>query len=310
MVDVMEITMTYRCNCNCRFCSVGLMRKKLFLSTDDIKKKIVEANEKNIPNLGFGGGEPTIRKDLIEILEFAKKFEFRVIRIQTNGQMLSYENYVDKILDAGANFFIISIHGHTAKLHDYLTRVKGSFEKCIKAIANLKKRDISIQINIVINKHNYKVLPQITNFFMKKGISKFCFVYPTYEGNAKENFEEIGVKMTEVAPYLRESLDMLDEKGMDKNICLNITQCVLNPEGKNIYSIVKKFDTVVSTPSGTDNIDDANKEHFVKIDACKKCVYNLECMGLWKNYVNLFGTDEIKPVLERLDTPEEAILEE
>jgi len=274
------------------------MRKELTLSTDQIKNKILEAKEKNIPNIGFGGGEPTIRKDLFEVVSFAKKQGFKVIRIQTNGVMLGYDTFVDKLLKAGATFFKISIHGHNAKIHDHLTQLPGSFNMAIKGIKNLKKRGMSVEINIVINKLNYKYLPQITDFFIKMQIYKFCFIYPVYEGNLIDNFGKIGVKLGEISPYLTDALDRVKELDLDKGICLNVPPCILSQDPDMHYGYVYKFDTVVSTPQGTNDIDNSNKENLVKPKQCRRCVFNKNCMGIYKSYTRFFGIDEFKPVLK------------
>lgn len=299
MANVMEITVGYKCNCNCKFCSIAHMRKEAVLSTEQIKQKIRQAKKQKIPNVGFGGGEPTIRKDIFEVVRYAKKLGFDVIRIQTNGVMLAYESFVEKILDAGATFFKISIHGHNARIHDYLTQLPGSFDMIIKGIKNLKKREMSVEVNIVINKLNYKYLAQITDFFVKMKVYKFCFIYPVFEGNMIDNFKEMGVKLSKVAPYLTDALDMVNELDLDKGICMNVPPCILSSDPDMKYGYVYKYDTLVSTPDSTSNIDQSNKDSLVKPSICEKCVFNNTCIGLLKSYAKHFGTDELDPVLKK-----------
>ena len=81
------LELTYRCNLKCPFCYVGDDRNKQELTTDEWKNVI-----KQIPFYGIitlVGGEPFLRTDFPEILEYASKKVFRKVHIVTNGTVLN-----------------------------------------------------------------------------------------------------------------------------------------------------------------------------------------------------------------------------
>jgi MoaA/NifB/PqqE/SkfB family radical SAM enzyme len=296
--QVVDITVGYQCNQNCLFCSVGHKRKDLNKSTEQIKKDILKAKQIGVNVLGFGGGEPTMRKDIFELAEFAKKQGFDTIRIQTNGMMLGYRWFAEKIVHSGANYFKISIHGHTPELHDSLTQVKGSFDKAIQGIKNLKKLNQSVEVNIVINKKNYKFLPQIVNFFIGLGITKFCLIYLTVVGNARSNPREIVPKISAVLPYVNESLDIINNLNLDKGLCFNIPICLMQGYEQQLIEM-GDFNTLIANPERIEDIDAERKLGKKKSSSCKNCVYDNICFGVWENYTDIFGFEEFKPVLRK-----------
>ena len=68
----------------------------------------------------FTGGEPTIRRDIFEIISYAKEIGFKKICLITNGQRLADKEFAKKIVDSGANDFLFSIHEHDEKTYDNL----------------------------------------------------------------------------------------------------------------------------------------------------------------------------------------------
>ncbi|MCP4133205.1 MAG: radical SAM protein [bacterium] len=292
-----DITVNYKCNQNCLFCSIGHMRKDLNKSTDEIKQDIWQAKNSGAKVLGFGGGEPTIRKDLFELIRFARGLEFPVIRLQTNGMMLGYEPFVEKVLEAGANFFKFSIHSHIPRIHDRLTRVEGSFAQAIKGIENLKKRGFSVEVDIVINKLNYKFIPQFIDFFIAKGISKFCFISMIYEGNSITCRDEIAVKISEIIPYLQDALEIIDTFRLDKGVIFNIPFCFM-PSYVESMAESGDFNTLVITPEDKQVLDFSKFEGKLKGPNCNNCKYYEKCPGLWEQYAEYFGFDELKPIGE------------
>ncbi|MBL7148113.1 MAG: radical SAM protein [Nanoarchaeota archaeon] len=293
--NVADITVGYQCNCNCLFCSVGDKRKELIKTTEDIELDILEAKKLGVDVLGLGGGEPTIRKDIFEIVNFAKKQGFPTIRIQTNGQMFAYDWFVDKIIEAGANFFRFSIHGHNAKLHDKQTRVPGSFDRAIKGINNLKKRGFSVEVDIVINKVNYKFLPQFIEYLLSLGVFKFGFIYQTYVGNVNKNIDKLAIRISEVTPYLKEALEIAKNYNVDKNVIINIPFCLIEKYKKDTVEEAG-FNTVIFNPEKTIDLDLNRFEDKIKTKGCKKCKYNNQCCGVWNDYAAIFGLGEIKPI--------------
>ena len=144
------LEMGYVCNNLCKHCFVPQTQKKQDLTTEQIKKILLKMKRDGFGVVAFTGGEPTLRKDLFTVLNFSKSIGIKVIEIQTNGRMLCYEDYVNKIKNSGISKVCISIHSHNPEHHDYITQSKGSYEQTISGIKNSLKMGIPIMTNTVI----------------------------------------------------------------------------------------------------------------------------------------------------------------
>lgn len=152
---------TNQCNLKCNMCNVWQEPKKYTLPFE-INKMIIE----DLSSLGcyyfsFTGGEPFLVKDIIERIAFAKK-KIPYVHLVSNGYLLD-ENLAKDLALTKMNEISISIDGTETK-HDEIRGVKGSFQKTMEAIENLKKYapKIIIVINTIISPENvsdiYKVV--------------------------------------------------------------------------------------------------------------------------------------------------------
>lgn len=295
--DLFELLPGYTCNANCRFCSIDPEKRNVNDSTERLLKAIYKAKKEGFKYLGIGGGEPTIRKDLPILVNFAKQLNFDVVRIETNGIALAYAGYCKHLVESGLDFVKISIHSHEAEIHDYLVNVPGAFKNVLKAIKNLQNHKVRIEINTVITKYNYDKYPQFVYFFSQMGIGSFCFIYPLYIGRMAENWHEVGVNIKKVAPYIKKTLELVDKLELDKGIVFNIPPCFL-PDYIDRLVELSPFNTKVSAPDNiTENIDFERTQNKTKFKSCQKCKYFKNCDGVWKEYVNYFGIKEFTPVI-------------
>ncbi|GAI13770.1 unnamed protein product, partial [marine sediment metagenome] len=219
MPDIIKKTVIitgYQCNNRCRFCMEANKRDIPNISFSEIKKQMVDARQRGAEYLEMIGGEVTIRPDILEIISFAKNLGFETIMMATNGRMYSYKDFTRKIFQAGLNSLIFSIHGHNAKLHDYLTQAPGSFKQLNKGVKNVKEiirelglKRITLGTNTTIVKQNYKYLPQIGQFIYDLGLKNAEFIFvDCNEGSAKDHFDKLVPRISEITPYIHRCLDL------------------------------------------------------------------------------------------------------
>jgi MoaA/NifB/PqqE/SkfB family radical SAM enzyme len=109
----------------------------------------------------FTGGEPSIRRDILELIDYAQSIGYTDINMITNGLRMSKPHFCKKLVEAGLNDILFSIHSPNAAEHDYLTRVKGSHAKIIQALENMQALDVRGRVNTVISNTNYLHVGQI-----------------------------------------------------------------------------------------------------------------------------------------------------
>jgi cyclic pyranopterin phosphate synthase len=303
-----DILLNYNCNAKCLFCSQDFDWRKTpnDLPFEKAAENMYTSYKNGYRRLGFTGGEPTIRRELPQLIALARKIGYGYVRIQTNGVRTADYEYTKLLADAGLTFVKFSIHGHTAELHDKLVEVPGAFDKCLKSIENLQKLKVGIGVNIVLNEWNYRHLEEFYKLFLLKlGLSNFVIIAPLYEGNMTLNVPKIGVRLTDMAPYIRKAYEVFTDVNFPKPpLLLHFTPCVLPGYEQQMLGW-SAFNTMVVSPKGERrDLDMTAQDHTVKTEACAKCVYNERCIGFDRSYSRHFGTDEIAPLLtvpERYD---------
>ena len=300
-----DILLNYNCNAKCLFCSQDFDWRK---EPNDLPfEKAVEhmymAYKNGYRRLGFTGGEPTIRRELPKLLALAKKIGYSYARIQTNGVRIADFDYVKGLADAGLTFVKYSIHGHNAELHDKLVGIPGAFDKCLKSIENLKRLKVGIGVNIVLNDWNYRHLEEFYELFLLKlQLSNFVIIAPLYEGNMTLNAvkgAKIGIRLAEMAPYIKKAYEVFTKINFPKPpLLLHFTPCILPGYEQQMLGW-SAFNTMVVNPKGEKrDLDMTAGAHAIKVEACRKCVYNDRCIGFDSSYSRVFGTEEISPLLE------------
>lgn len=291
----LEILFSFNCNVNCEFCSFGHKDRRKEKPLDDIREEIRKGRKEKIDYISFTGGEPTIRKELTPMIKYAKDLGFKNIEIQSNGRMLSYRSFCKKLIKAGVNHWIISLHGNK-KLHDELTRTKGSFEEAVEGVKNLKILNQPVHVNTVIVKRNYKKLPEITKMLSDLNVDRIHYLFVNPDGYSRYN-KKVIPKMSNTSEYLKKAIDEALKTNMDVGV-FYMPFCVLEKEERKDYKkYIRSFGSVeLRGPDLDVDLSERREKQNVKFNECKKCTYNDKCYGVRKEYVELYGSNEFRPV--------------
>jgi len=145
--------LTYACNLSCVHClSSSGRRDPRELSTDECKAVIDELERMQVFYVNIGGGEPTVRPDFWELVDYATEHHVGV-KFSTNGIK------IDKVRAAqlAASDYVdvqISLDGATAEVNDAV-RGQGSFDTALRAMQNLYDAGMTgFKISIVMTRHN------------------------------------------------------------------------------------------------------------------------------------------------------------
>jgi radical SAM protein with 4Fe4S-binding SPASM domain len=199
------IEVTWRCNLRCIHCDMEAPKKdKEELSTEEIKDILRQLVEEGSLFLTLTGGEPLLREDLWEILDYAKTLKF-FPKIITNGTQIT-EEYADRIKTIGLSGVDISLYGVTAEVHDAITGVPGSFEKTKEAIRLLKERDIKINLLTMLMKDNFFQLQELKQSAEDLGVEYNInpVLFPRRDGS-KEPFR-FRINDEQLKEYLKDRL--------------------------------------------------------------------------------------------------------
>ena len=143
------IDVTNRCNLRCPVCFANAAVSKMLYepSYEEIRKMLqnLRANQPvATPAIQYAGGEPTVRKDIVDLIKLAKEEGFSHTQIATNGLRLARKPELAKELkEAGLNTIYLQFDGVTAE--PYLEiRNKDLFQIKLDAIENCRKADLGI----------------------------------------------------------------------------------------------------------------------------------------------------------------------
>ena len=215
-MDLMISSMTkdghWNCNQKCVHCYAAGQNyaEQKELSTDDWKKIIDRCKKAYIPQLTFTGGEPTIRKDLVELIDYSRWF---VTRLNTNGVLLT-EELCNKLYNASLDSVQITFYSCNEEEHNKLVGAN-NYKKTVQGIKNAIKAGLSVSINTplcTINKNYIETL----KYLKELGIKYVTCSGLIMTGNAKtEESKSTQLSKEELYKILKNAKEFADENLME-----------------------------------------------------------------------------------------------
>ncbi|HQA96308.1 MAG TPA: hypothetical protein PLN18_02990, partial [Candidatus Colwellbacteria bacterium] len=151
---------------------------------------------------------------------------------------------------------------------------------------------------------NYRHLPDFARFIVDEfpGIGGVSFGYPLLFGNAEINKDFIYAKFSDIAPYLKEALNIFLAKGIRAVTAAGapVPLCAIpGVEEVSVRPLIEWRRRYIGTAtSGLLNSlkDEDTIIPKIKPDQCAECVLNDACVGVLKCYADIFGSDGVIPV--------------
>ncbi len=162
---------TRKCNYRCVGCNVWKEQDQNELSTDEIKKGLDILRDLGIVELVISGGDPLLRDDIGEIIDYASKLF--VTTVYDNGSMAAQK--IDALRKV--DFVAISIDSIDEAKNDYIKSVPGAWKKATQAVETLHKEGIKVSVTPTISQKNLYEIVDITNHFTQKAIPVWYCLY-------------------------------------------------------------------------------------------------------------------------------------
>ncbi|MDY1591703.1 MAG: GTP 3',8-cyclase MoaA [Methanofastidiosum sp.] len=165
-VKVLRVALTQRCNLNCIYChhegecSQSDNGKKE-ITKEDIEDLLKVSKDLGIKKVRFTGGEPLLRKDIVEIVEIASK-HMEDISISTNGTLLSEK--VSDLKEAGISRFNITLNTLNNEIYKSIAG-KDTLKDVLEGIEKTYEEKIfPIKVNMVVMQRNYREIKEMINY--------------------------------------------------------------------------------------------------------------------------------------------------
>ena len=162
-----QLDLTYRCNERCVHCYLD-HDDHGEMTTPEIKDLLDQLAEAGVFFLILSGGEIFLRRDLFEIVEYARKLMFSV-KLKTNAVMIRKAKAA-RIAALGVEQVQISVYSHRAEVHDAITKLPGSFRRTVEGARLLKANGVRVSFANVLMKHNANDYPEVQALAAKLGV--------------------------------------------------------------------------------------------------------------------------------------------
>lgn len=305
------LSMSYDCNEKCIFCPCSEPGHEMeAISLEEMKSCIDRAMEESgVENILLSGGEPTISKDFLKLLEYIKAKGLH-ISLLSNGLKFASKRYLQKFIDVTGSENIeitTAIHSHIPEKHDRLTQLPNSFHKSLEGLHNIIEAGILTSVKYNIIRYTYREMPGYIDWLYETFPDKVSFLLCNIDitGVALKNKELIGVTFEESAPFLEQALDKViafRQKGRKRNVKVFTTPlCTLDPYYWGFVNNQTK-DTLAALRVPSE--DPINDRLFLEIgsdsgpmfEPCFQCALQEPCPGTWKKTGELFGDSIFKPI--------------
>ncbi len=174
--------MTKRCNLRCIHCyarAEGEDFQGKELTTEEGKGFIDDLARFGVPVILFSGGEPVLRPDLPELIDYAVKKGMRAV-ISTNGTLITEEK-ARIFARCSLSYIGVSLDG-MGPVNDRFRGVKGAFNQAMEGIRNAKKAGIKVGLRFTIHRGNYSEIPAVFDLIGREDIERVCFYHLVYAG--------------------------------------------------------------------------------------------------------------------------------
>jgi radical SAM protein with 4Fe4S-binding SPASM domain len=163
-----HMDITWRCNERCVHCYLDHDIKGE-MSTDEIKGVLRQLAESGTFFLSISGGEPLLRRDCFEILEYARALQFNV-KLKTNAVMIGPKE-AERIQQLGIEQIQISIYSNRPEIHDAITKLPGSLRRSLDAIRRLKAQGLKVSITNVLMQQNFSDTKAVRQLAKELGVA-------------------------------------------------------------------------------------------------------------------------------------------
>ena len=214
MISSMQKNNNWNCNQKCIHCyAAGQDSANVEeLSTEQLKKVIEKCRKIGIPQITFTGGEPTLRKDLVELVDYSKWF---VTRVNTNGVLLTKE-LCEKLYKSSLDSIQITLYSNNPQIHNTLVGAE-NFNKTVQGIKNAINAGLNVSINTPLCKLNSNYVDTL-KFIKELGVKYVSCSSIILSGNAKKE-ESINMQLNknDLFDILKKSVEYCNDNLIEIN---------------------------------------------------------------------------------------------
>jgi sulfatase maturation enzyme AslB (radical SAM superfamily) len=285
---VATLRLGFRCNQNCSFCWQD--RDWPEPDAEHYHRWLDEMAAQGVRSLSISGGEPTIHKEIVPVVEHARRLGMSV-SLQTNAIRLRKPDFLKRLTDAGMSGVFVSYHSSDPDISDAMTRAPRTHQPTVEGIEACLAAGLDVRLNCVVERLNFQQIPEharhIAERFVKpyaRPVAEVTYTFPSAYWDPAEWRKAI-VPIDELRPYLIEAVQTLIAVGVEVQATgtCGFPPCVLTGVDEAMRFL---------PPEAVDRLD-ASGRRFGKV--CSECVMQSRCLGVRHEYQTVHGERGLVP---------------
>ena len=238
---------TRRCNLHCHHCYNDSTMNGYDPSLGQIHSIVDELSSIKLRSIVITGGEPLMRKDLKTIVEWLRPITSN-LTLATNGTLIDEHNaaWLSEMIDV----VNLSIDAGNKLAYEKFRGRRGTFDKCIRGLRLLVRKNIPVIIQTTISRFNIDSLEEIANLAIEEGAKGWIVRSPVFSGRAIQNEGDFLSRdeLVKKESILSEIRAQYQSKFEELGIGVNFMWSYQEP-----YSYIQRKDRIISCAAGTVN---------------------------------------------------------
>jgi AdoMet-dependent heme synthase len=196
---------TRACAFACKHCRADAQHQRdpRELTTEEGYQLIDRLSEFGSPILIFTGGDPMMRRDLFEWIEYAAQKGLRCSLTPTATALPTKERLL-QAKAAGIRRIALSLDAPSPEIHDDFRQVPGSWERTMRILHNAREVDLSVQVNTTVSTFNVDLLPLMVPFIEEVAAVQWSVFFLVPTGRAQTRYMISPQRHEEVFNWLYE----------------------------------------------------------------------------------------------------------
>ena len=308
------VRVTLKCNARCVFCNIPPESEPGFEEPDEktLLRQVARAARRSAGGgIVLSGGEPTLRKEMLEAASTARRSGAAWVEVQTNGLLVDGK-MARAMAGAGVGKALVALLSRRRAVHDGLTGVRGSWSRTVRAVHALHDAGIEVILNLLMTGPTAAAHPDLVRFALEEFpfVREANFSAVSATGRCAER-PDLWPDYDEARTAVDVSIAVAREMGVrclnpfcGLPVCVgwetNLEVCVEAQEMKAARASVRSFGDILGLKQ------EGEKKHTAD---CLPCCYRTVCGGVWRRIAEVRGARGLRPPLIVARKPSGALLD-
>lgn len=291
---MLDLILGYDCNCKCDYCTISEELRPRALSTQAAQRALEAGRSRGHRSVQFGGGEPTIRADLLKLVRAARRLGYEDVKVQSNGLRYAHGPYVDALVRAGVSTFAISIMSHRAGLYEKITGFPRARALVLEGLGHIRRHSVRLVADVIMKRDTYTGLPDLVPFYAERQVREFVLWLVSLTDRNAQNPQSL-VPVSEMRPFIERACAAGAAAGVAVR-SRHVPRCLLPGLAPEHFVDTRAEDVRVVTPEGSFDLRDSRVSANRFVAACERCSWRPSCAGIRADYLEQVGDGEIIPL--------------